>query len=55
MAALAVNDEERKIGHMLASATISIMEVTVATSREKMAPSTASEAVYDPFNVTVKI
>jgi hypothetical protein len=28
VAALPVNDDERKIGHMLASATISIMEVT---------------------------
>jgi hypothetical protein len=37
MAPDAVNDDERKIGHMLAPATISIMEVTVATSRERMA------------------
>ena len=33
----AVNDDERKIGHLVAPATISIMEVTVATSRERMA------------------
>ena len=37
MAALPVNDDERKIGQMVAPATISIMEVTVATSRERVA------------------
>jgi hypothetical protein len=32
-----VNDHERKIGDMIAPATISIMEVTLATSRARMA------------------